>query len=173
MSNSIIVVISTQFRENYGAHDWDGRGECPQRWKSKGGDTYFVNASAADVADSQWWTDVERCINHSSEYSAEYIIHQQVVDLIDFREEDFIDFYESAIFASVDFGQLYCEQKVLNFQNEVVGIRRWEQDSMGKDGCSLTNLEDPVSEEWRVQKEMGMYGVDEQFDELEAMMAGA
>jgi hypothetical protein len=44
---------------------------------------------------------------------------------------------------------------------------------MGKDACSLTNLETPVSEEWRVQKEMGMYGVDEQFDELEAMMAGA
>ena len=173
MSNSIIVVIATQFRENYGAHDWDGKGECPQYWKSKGGDTYFVNASAADIADSQWWVDVERCINHSSEYSAEYIIHQQVVDLIDFREQDFIDFYESAIFASVDFGQLYCEQKVLNFQNEVVGIRRWEQDSMGKDACSLTNLEDPVSEEWRVQKEMGMYGINEQFDELESMMAGA
>ena len=173
MCNSIIVVISTQFRENYGAHDWDGRGECPQHWKSKGGDTYFVNASAADIADSQWWTDVERCINHSSEYSAEYIIHQQVIDLADFREEDHIEFWESAIYASVDFGQLYCEQKSLNFQNEVVGIRRWEQDSMGKDGCSLTNLEDPVSEEWRVQKEMGMHGIDEQFDELEAMMAGA
>lgn len=173
MSNSIIVVIATQYRENYGAHDWDGRGECPQHWKSKGGDTYFINASAADIADSQWWVDVEGCINHSSEYSAEYIIHQQVVDLIDFREQDFIDFYESAIYASVDFGQLYCEQKALNFQNEVVGIRRWEQDSMGKDACSLTNLETPVSEGWRVQKEMGMHGVDEQFDELEAMMAGA
>ena len=172
MCNSIIVVISTQFRENYGAHDWDGRGECPQNWKSKGGDTYFVNASAADIANAQWWVDVERCINHSSEYSAEYIISEQVVDLIDFREQDFIDFYESAIFASVDFGQLYCEQKSLNFQNEVVGIRRWEQDSMGKDACSLTNLDDPVSEEWRVQKEMGMYGIDEQFDEIEAMMAG-
>ena len=173
MSNSIIVVIATQFRENYGAHDWDGKGECPQYWKSKGGDTYFVNASAADIADSQWWVDVESCINHSSEYSAEYIIHQQVVDLIDFREQDFIDFYESAIFASVDFGQLYCEQKALNFQNEVVGIRRWEQDSMGKDACSLTNLETPVSEEWRVQKEMGMYGIDEQFDEIESLLRTA
>lgn len=173
MSNSIIVVISTQYRENYGAHDWDGRGECPQHWKSKGGDTYFVNASAADIADKQWWVDVEGCINHSSEYSAEYIIHQQVIDLADFREEEHVEFWESAIYASVDFGQLYCEQKALNFQNEVVGIRRWEQDSMGKDACSLTNLETPVSEGWRVQKEMGMYGIDEQFDELEAMMAGA
>ena len=170
MSNSIIVVIATQFRENYGAHDWDGRGECPQYWKSKGGDTYFINASAADIADSEWWDDVERSIVHSSDYSAEHIISEKVVDLVDFREEDFVDFYESAIYASVDFGQLYCEQKVLNFQNEVVGIRRWEQDPMGKDACSLTELETPVQEEWRVQKEMGMYGIDEQFDEIESLM---
>jgi hypothetical protein len=27
--------------ENYGAHDWDGEGECPQYWKFKGGEDYF------------------------------------------------------------------------------------------------------------------------------------
>jgi len=26
-----------QHRENYGAHSWDGKGECPQYWKNKGG----------------------------------------------------------------------------------------------------------------------------------------
>ncbi len=36
------IVITTQVRENYGAHDWDGVGECPQYWKCKGGDTYVV-----------------------------------------------------------------------------------------------------------------------------------
>ena len=36
------LVINTQHRENYGAHDWDGKGECPQHWKYKGGTTYFV-----------------------------------------------------------------------------------------------------------------------------------
>jgi hypothetical protein len=172
MSNSIIVVISTQFRENYGAHDWDGTGYCPQHWKSKGGDTYFINASANDIASTQWWVDVKHSIEHSSAYSAEYIISESVVDLIDFREEDHIEFWESAIYASVDFGQLYCEQKALNFENEVVGIRRWEQDSMGKDACSLTNLDESVREEWRVKKEMALHGVDEQFDELEALMGG-
>jgi hypothetical protein len=33
--------ITTQYMENYGAHDWDGEGECPQRWKFKGGEDYF------------------------------------------------------------------------------------------------------------------------------------
>lgn len=37
------LVISTQIRENYGAHDWDGVGECPQYWKCKGGDVYVVS----------------------------------------------------------------------------------------------------------------------------------
>jgi hypothetical protein len=36
------LVITTQVKENYGAHDWDGKGECPQYWKFKGGNTYVV-----------------------------------------------------------------------------------------------------------------------------------
>lgn len=38
----MMLVITTQFYENYGAHDWDGEGECPQYWKSKGGSEYKV-----------------------------------------------------------------------------------------------------------------------------------
>ena len=33
--------ITTQYMENYGAHDWDGEGACPQYWKFKGGQDYF------------------------------------------------------------------------------------------------------------------------------------
>jgi hypothetical protein len=36
------LLITTQVRENYGAHDWDGVGECPQYWKSKGGNEYVL-----------------------------------------------------------------------------------------------------------------------------------
>lgn len=35
--------IVTQYMENYGAHDWDGTGECPQYWKMKGGEDYFMS----------------------------------------------------------------------------------------------------------------------------------
>lgn len=34
------LMITTQIQENYGAHDWDGTGECPQYWKFKGGNDY-------------------------------------------------------------------------------------------------------------------------------------
>ena len=36
------LLITTQVYENYGAHDWDGGGECPQYWKAKGGSDYVV-----------------------------------------------------------------------------------------------------------------------------------
>ena len=36
------LLITTQVYENYGAHDWDGEGECPQYWKAKGGVDYVV-----------------------------------------------------------------------------------------------------------------------------------
>ena len=44
------VVITTQVYENYGAHCWDGEGECPQHWKAKGGSEYHRNiGTASDV----------------------------------------------------------------------------------------------------------------------------
>lgn len=36
------LYIWTQDQENYGAHDWDGKGECPQYWKAKGGEDFFI-----------------------------------------------------------------------------------------------------------------------------------
>jgi hypothetical protein len=36
------LLITTQVYENYGAHDWDGKNECPQYWKAKGGSDYVV-----------------------------------------------------------------------------------------------------------------------------------
>lgn len=36
------LVITTQVLENYGAHNWDGEGVCPEYWKAKGGDDYIV-----------------------------------------------------------------------------------------------------------------------------------
>ena len=36
------LLITTQVYENYGAHDCDGVGECPQYWKAKGGSDYVV-----------------------------------------------------------------------------------------------------------------------------------
>jgi len=52
--------------ENYGAHDWDGEGECPQYWKMKGGEDYFilnvdeteVDSAVAQVRGDIEWNDI-------------------------------------------------------------------------------------------------------------------
>ena len=46
------LLISTQYYENYGAHDWDGKGECPQYWKAKGGSDYVVKKFKGSQADA-------------------------------------------------------------------------------------------------------------------------
>ena len=43
------LLITTQTYENYGAHDWDGVGECPQYWKAKGGSDYVVKRFKGDA----------------------------------------------------------------------------------------------------------------------------
>ena len=44
MKNTIL--IQTQYEENYGAHDWDGKGKCPQGWKMKGGSIFQIEMDA-------------------------------------------------------------------------------------------------------------------------------
>ena len=64
-------VIGTQYRENYGAHEWDGTGRCPQYWKDKGGYDYIVVGAANEEAAV---AAAEANIPAPSEYSEEYVI---------------------------------------------------------------------------------------------------
>ena len=43
------LLITTQVYENYGAHDWDGAGSCPQYWKAKGGNDYVIKNFRGDT----------------------------------------------------------------------------------------------------------------------------
>lgn len=137
------LVIHTQFRENYGAHDWNGEGECPQYWKFKGGDTYIIEVSLAAAQDPLFYNTVAKCIQHSSDYCEEYIIGDSLVDDVDFTESDHIEDWESAIYArlTVD-GHLNCEKAVKQFEGAVVGMRSWLQDALGKREMSLVEYEE-------------------------------
>ena len=85
------VVINTQHRENYGAHDWDGEGACPQYWKYKGGSTYIVTCDL--------WTDdiqkeVLKLIEFSNDFFQEYLLQVTLVDHRVFKESDFCEEWE-------------------------------------------------------------------------------
>lgn len=78
MENTII--IHTQYRENYGAHDWDGSGECPQYWKPKGGFTFQLKMDADHLfyAEEAAISAIKKMLEkQSNNYeSFEYIEHE-------------------------------------------------------------------------------------------------
>ena len=78
------LVIQTQVRENYGAHDWDGKGECPQYWKFKGGHTYFVtdltSAQINKIAHGGIPTLTD-LIEYKDSHFEEYILDWEIRDL--------------------------------------------------------------------------------------------
>ena len=71
------LVIQTQYRENYGAHDWNGEGECPQYWKFKGGSTYVIEnvGVLSSVEYSALKNSVTPLIEYNNEGSEEYLLH--------------------------------------------------------------------------------------------------
>ena len=77
------IVIQTQVRENYGVHDWDGVGECPQYWKSKGGSTYVVPNLTVDqvtnIKDAQMQSLLAR-IAVCNDGFEEYVIDWSIED---------------------------------------------------------------------------------------------
>jgi len=76
------LLITTQTQENYGAHDWDGTGACPQYWKFKGGIDYkydlgptLRNADAlAELVEA-----LREQIEEDNDYYRNHIIGYQVV----------------------------------------------------------------------------------------------
>jgi len=78
------LVIHTQYLENYGAHAWDGVGECPRYWKCKGGSIYIVTGISANES-AQFSAIVERAAKHfdcvyANDHSQEYVIDWEVAE---------------------------------------------------------------------------------------------
>lgn len=139
------LVILTQFRENYGAHDWDGKGECPQYWKFKGGDTYIVDVNLQEAQDKSFYARVAKCIEHSSNYSEEYIIGETLVDDVDFVESDHVEEWDSPIYCVLmsDRDELMCKSVARKYDMESTpfGERSWTQTSEGRSEMRLVTFE--------------------------------
>jgi hypothetical protein len=74
--------IVTQIEENYGAHDWDGTGSCPQYWKMKGGNDYMYalgNVGRSEEALAELVNHFRKDIEEDNEGFREYIIGYGVV----------------------------------------------------------------------------------------------
>lgn len=103
------VIIYTQYRENYGAHDWNGEGECPQYWKNKGGDSIIVPLTGKldiEVAD-KIFDELEPLITYKNNGSQVYILSYRAIS--DGIHTDIPD-YEPEIFLQKVNGEWVCTQ---------------------------------------------------------------
>jgi len=120
----MMLVIRTQFMENYGAHDWDGKGECPQYWKFKGGSEYKLTGvdSTSDIQDYINLADVE----YSNEYAREYILSAT------FEADNYLSDYEKSqleyegriIYAEPTLTWEEMEAQVMSTSTEMVWNRK-------------------------------------------------
>jgi hypothetical protein len=91
-----ILVIDTQFMENYGAHDWDGEGACPQYWKMKGGSSYKVAVEFdkdyewAEVYVDRILSKVRSELEWADDYSQQYILGWHLED------DDWMSWFEKS-----------------------------------------------------------------------------
>jgi len=92
------LLITTQNLENYGAHDWDGVGECPQYWKAKGGSDYVVKNFTNFNNTTEVVMALRGQIEEDSEYFRSSIIDWEVVadDYLTEFEQDQLN-YEGKI----------------------------------------------------------------------------
>ena len=89
------LYIQCQYMENYGAHDWDGKGECPQYWKFKGGEDFFLpldgfnpNHEFADKRLQMIVDSIRNQVEWDNPASRQYIVGYEIV------EDDFMTEFE-------------------------------------------------------------------------------
>lgn len=75
------ALITTLHRENYGAHNWDGQGECPQHWKNKAHYEYVVELPE-DATEAQQAATLDRlsaAVCYQNAHGSEHTVCRRIL----------------------------------------------------------------------------------------------
>ena len=101
----MMLVIRTQYMENYGAHDWDGQGECPQYWKMKGGSEYKITDIPLNI-DYQEVVSMAN-VETDNEYCREYILDWSI------ESDDYLSWFEKS---QLEYdGEITCKEPIIEY----------------------------------------------------------
>jgi hypothetical protein len=91
--------------ENYGAHDWDGTGECPQYWKMKGGSEYKITNVPLNI-DYQEVVSMAN-VERDNEYCREYILDWSL------ESDDYLSWFEKS---QLEYdGKITCAEPIIEY----------------------------------------------------------
>ena len=100
-----MLVIRTQYMENYGAHDWDGTGQCPQYWKMKGGSEYKITDIPLNI-DYQEVVSMAN-VETDNEYCREYILDWSI------ESDDYLSWFEKS---QLEYdGEITCKEPIIEY----------------------------------------------------------
>lgn len=101
----MMLVIRTQFMENYGAHDWDGKGQCPQYWKMKGGSEYKITDVPLNI-DYQEVVSMAN-VERDDDYCREYILDWSM------ESDDYLSWFEKS---QLEYdGEITCKEPTIEY----------------------------------------------------------
>jgi hypothetical protein len=111
----MMLVIDTQYMENYGAHDWDGKGECPQYWKAKGGSEFKVTGIPRNVDVDHVLFMLGQEVQWSDNGSTSNVIgtHIEEDDYLSWFEKSQMEYDGRVVFAepSISYADLCIEEQ--------------------------------------------------------------
>lgn len=110
------IVIQTQHRENYAAHD-EGymHGISRPHWKCKGGSTYFVGCDVDEAQSREFWARIENAIEEKNEFFEEFIISTELFDDCDFIASEHCEEWETPWWvAELNPGVIHFNRTVVN-----------------------------------------------------------
>ena len=101
----MMLVIRTQYMDNYGAHDWDGKGQCPQYWKMKGGSEYKITNVPLNI-DYQEVVSMAN-VERDNEYCREYILDWSM------EADDYLSWFEKS---QLEYdGEIACKEPTIEY----------------------------------------------------------
>ena len=111
----MMLVVDTQYMENYGAHDWDGKGACPQYWKAKGGSEYKVTGIPKDVDVAQVLRMLGQEVEWSDHGSSSTVLgtHFESDDYLSWFEKSQLEYDGEVMFAepSISYEELCIQEQ--------------------------------------------------------------
>lgn len=118
------IVIQTQHRENYAAHD-EGyvHGVDAPHWKYKGGDTYVVKCSFSEAVDPAFREAAIASVTSSNEGFEEYVLDWEILDDAEFNIASHVESWESPTFLWMDGNNFVAHRTV---KNDEMGYMRSE-----------------------------------------------
>jgi len=112
------LILSAQYQENYGAHDWNGEGECPQYWKMKGGRDYSVDLESLPTATA--YEQVVKAAREVIEYDTYYesMTVMQYGTVTDIAYDCMEDDFNCVRDITLEVIDVFCKEKANENQNK-------------------------------------------------------